>query len=100
MSTDRTSPGAARIVKTARAQHVLTQAEVDAGFANIDVPWDAPFADLNYTCDQNCEGPGGGPGGIVETYSFTRTVNGVTVTVGIALSTGSVLTAHSIGIHD
>lgn len=100
MATDRTAPGAARIVKTARVQHLVTSNEGPSSLV-IDVPWDTPFTDLNYTADQNVEVlPPGDPFNVY-VAGFVRAVDKVTVTIGISPAVfGNVLVIHSHGIHD
>lgn len=51
--SDRTPAGVARITKTERLVHAITQADIDSMNGQqpilIDVPFDTPFSDLNYT---------------------------------------------------
>jgi hypothetical protein len=101
--SDQTPAGQARIIKTKRVQHVLTTNEVAAFNAVIEVVWDTPFTDLNYTCDQNLEIVSTAAGlGDFYVNSFTRTVNGVTVGIGISgsVAAGDVVALHAHAIRD
>jgi hypothetical protein len=53
MATDQTSPGAARIVKTARSAQHLNLGEQK----NVDVLWPTAFTDDNYSVSISVEYP-------------------------------------------
>ena len=101
--SDKTSPGAARITKTARVQYTVTQADVDAENAgnplHLDAVWDSPFADLNFTVDAQVEVLA--PGSIDETFvnSFVRAVDRVTASITVT-NAGDVIVLHAHAIHD
>lgn len=102
MATDQTPPGAARIVKTKRLQYVVQSADVIALRVDVDVPWDTPFTDLNYTADQNVEVIAPAVADNYAVNGFTRDVNKVTVAVliGGTAAAGDVIVVHSHAIHD
>lgn len=100
MTTDRTAPGAARIVKTARVQHIVTAGDITNGYVDLDVTWDTPFVDLNYTSSQNVEVITPADPTLYWVDSFQRAADKVTVTVGTAGSPGDLFVVHSHGIRD
>lgn len=102
MATDRTAPGAARIVKTERVTYVVTADDVTAAIVHLDVPWNTPFTDLNYTSTQNVEVT---PPADPSTYvigGFAKALDKVTVSVFVegAPSPGDVIVVHAIAIHE
>lgn len=102
MTTDRTSPGAARVVKTGRVVHVITAPEAVANRIDVDVVWDTPFVDLNYTVTLQTEAVSPTDPQIFFFAAFTRAVDKVTATVlpdGV-FSAGQSCVIHAIAIHD
>lgn len=98
--SDQIPAGVARIVKTKRMTHTVTADDVTAEGFYIDVPWDAAFADLNYTCDQNVEVVA--PADSINYFvgGFTKAVDKVTVYVGVGGNAGDVVIVHSHGMRD
>lgn len=101
MATDRTAPGAARIVKTQRVAHVITAGDGAANQAVVDVVWDSPFVDLNHTVDANVEAIAPADPSLYYVAGFTRDVNKLTVIVGCTVQgVGDAVVVHAHGIHD
>jgi hypothetical protein len=97
------TPGAARIIKTKRITHTVTSGEAAAQLlAPIDIVWDVPFADLNYSVSVNCElFSGAGNVAFFGAGGLSRTAAKITVTGGCdTTSTGAVVILHAIAIHD
>lgn len=102
MATDQTPAGSARITKTKRVQYSVIAGDITATFVTIDVPWDSPFTDTNYTCDQNVEvvSPADPNGYAVK--GFTKFVDKVSVTIGFgaAAAATDVIIVHAHAIKD
>lgn len=101
MTTDRTAPGAARIVKTARQQYTFTLADVSAQEIDVDVPFDSPFVSLDYTCTWSIEVIDPANAGDPFMNGFSRSLDKVTVSMGNdGVAQGMVAVIHVIAIHD
>jgi hypothetical protein len=98
--SDKTPAGAARIVKTKRVQYAITANDVSSGFTSIDVVWDSPFLDLNYTADQNVEVIAPADPSVYSVLGFTRDVNKVTVVIANDGAAGDVVVIHAHAEHD
>jgi hypothetical protein len=99
--SDKTPAGLARIVKTQRVAHTITADDITAGAISIDVVWDSPFADGNYTSDQQVEAVAPAlPGGYF-IDGFTKATEKVAVTLftGDGVE-GDVVVIHAFAIHD
>lgn len=99
MATDQTPAGSARVVKTKRLSHIVTADDLTAGFVPLDMVWDTPFVDDNYTVVVGIEVPG-----LISTeftFSFaTRTKEKVTALCDIVGTVGDAFVLHAIAIHD
>jgi hypothetical protein len=106
--SDKTPAGVARILKTARAQYTVTSDDITNQTVLIDVPWDVPFLDTNYTCTVSLEGVSliglGDPGVQLAFYSITGFLKAadkvqaeVQLGQGVA---GSIIAIHAMAHHD
>ena len=97
--------GVSNHIKTVRTPHVVTQAEINALEAHIQVTWSTPFADANYTVTWSIEDtistvdsdyvPG-------DTHAIVASGFLAVILIGIATvpPAGALLNIHAIAIHD
>ena len=93
-------------IKTVRAPHVVTQAEIDQAWAVIPVKWPVPFMDSNYTViwsvidiqNDNTDADYS----IGDTHFLTAAGFSAVVLVGIYSIpvAGEIIFINAIGIHD
>jgi hypothetical protein len=100
--SDQTPAGVARITKTKRLQHSIVQADLDAGFVTLDVPWDTPFTDLNHTVSVGLEVVAPADAGNYLLYPFMRTVSKISVEFSVTApaAVGDVVMIHAHAVRD
>lgn len=100
MATDQTPPGAARIVKTKRLQYVVQAADVTATVIDVDVPWDTPFVDLNYSASVSVEAVAPALAKNYFVGGFSRDVNKLTVSLEVSGAADDVVILHAHAVRD
>ena len=101
MATDRTSPGAARIVKSARAAFTLTASQQ----LIADVLWPSPFTDDAYTVSLAIEYPALATptigNAVVESFVRKTDHSGISVDIENGDATNPIdVVIHAVAIHD
>ncbi len=98
--SDQVPAGVARIVKTKRVQLVIDSSNVSEQNIPLDVVWDSPFVDSNYTCGWHVETVS--PTNPINYYpgAFARDNTKMTVQIGAAPTLGDVVVVHAFAEHD
>ena len=98
---DQTPAGVARIMKMKRVQHMVTADDITAGVFMLDVVWDTPFADVNYTADQNVEAIPPADPATYYVNGFTKAADKISVSIAVVGgSAGEEIVLHAHTMHD
>lgn len=91
--------------RTARVQHTVTPTEASNFQALVDIVWDVPFTDSNYTVVASLEAPVPLIPTTINTEGLVKSPTKVTIAVnftgnGALIVAGNVFVLHAIAIHD